>query len=224
MKESFVFYLSWADQVDKLNTEQKAAFLDGIIACARGDEFETDDLAVDILVDLASGQMGRDAEKYEEIRKKRAEYGRRGAQAKAKFAEAKQANAKNDLANVSKGLAKQAEYVYVYDNDNVNVNDTDNENVNVNVNGNGGGNVNVSSDNTTTAAPTLGEISVYFVRIGSKADPQKFYDYYGEEALANMDWKAKAEEWKKTQYQRQNSTERILQEWLKESQENSSET
>lgn len=210
MKESFVFYLSWADQVDKLNTEQKAAFLDGIIATARGEDFETEDLAVDILVDIAAGQMSRDADKYEEIRKKRAEYGKRGAQAKAKFAEAKQAKAKNDL-------AKQADNVYVYDNDNVNVNDNDNVNVNenVNVNGSGGGNVNgnVQAPPTTDLAPE--DIFSYFEEIGSKADPQRFIDYYGLEALSNMNWRKVADQWKQTQFTRKPKSDTLYEELMK---------
>ena len=85
------------------------------------------------------------------------------------------------------------------DTDTVNVNDTDN--VNVNDNDNVGGNDNVH-DAETAAAPTINEIKLFFQIIGSKADPKRFFEYYGPEALANMDWRTKAKEWKETEYNR----------------------
>lgn len=208
MKESFVFYLKWADQVDKLTVSQKAEFLNGVFAYARGDDFETDDLAVDILVDLVTEQMDRDSKKYE---------------AKVeRMAKARSKNPNNNQTNISqKSDSNQTNISSDNVNENVNVNDNvnDNENVNVNDNGGGGGNDNVSSDNSAAASPCPEEIKNYFEEIGSSADPERFMNYYGLGALSHMDWKAKANEWKKTQYIRKETEPdwmKELREWAKE--------
>ena len=199
-KNSFVFYRSFREAVAELPPEQRLEFYEAIIDYALdGTEPELTPL-MKALFKLAEPVLERNNTLYENGKKGGAPKGNSNA---AKNNQKQPKTTKNNQRLNSKQPSPS--------------NDVDVD-VDVDVEGDG------DAEGFTTAAPTIGEISVYFVRIGSKADPQKFYDYYGEEALANMDWKAKAEEWKKTQYQRQNSTERILQEWLKESQENSSET
>ena len=201
-KNSFVFYRSFREAVAELPPEQRLEFYEAIIDYALdGTEPELTPL-MKALFKLAEPVLERNNTLYENGKKGGAPKGNSNALKNNQ----KQPKTTKNNQNNQRLISKQP-------------NPSNDVDVDVDVDVEGDGDVEGS-----TAAPTLGEISVYFVRIGSKADPQKFYDYYGEEALANMDWKAKAEEWKKTQYQRQNSTERILQEWLKESQENSSET
>ena len=201
-KNSFVFYRSFREAVAELPPEQRLEFYEAIIDYALdGTEPELTPL-MKALFKLAEPVLERNNTLYENGKKGGAPKGNSNALKNNQ----KQPKTTKNNQNNQRLISKQPNPSHDVD-------------VDVDVDVEGDGDVEGS-----TAAPTLGEISVYFVRIGSKADPQKFYDYYGEEALANMDWKAKAEEWKKTQYQRQNSTERILQEWLKESQENSSDT
>jgi hypothetical protein len=220
MKESFVFYHEWAEAIKDLPDADRLAVYEAVIQFAATEEITELTGAAKVAFAFIRPQVERNSGKWEATKVKRAEAGRKGGlKTQADHADVVRANLKQNRSKTEAN--KQTEAVNV--NGNVNVNVNDNVNENVNVNGNGGGNDNVSCDTPTATAPTLGEISLFFVRIGSKADPQKFYDYYGPEALSNMDWHAKAEEWKKTQYARtDNSNERWIEEWLKDSQENSS--
>lgn len=204
-KNSFVFYRSFREAVAELPSEQRLEFYEAIIDYALdGTEPELSPL-MNAMFKLAEPVLERNNTLYEN--------GRKGGRPKKSTETKENQRLLSEKPKVINSKTKENQRLLTEKPSPSNDVDVD---VDVDVEEDGDG------DGFTTAAPTLGEISVYFVRIGSKADPQKFYDYYGEEALANMDWKAKAEEWKKTQYQRQNSTERILQEWLKDSQENNS--
>lgn len=213
-KTSVLFYKSFRDAAKELPSEQQLEFYEAIMDYGlEGIEPEGSGI-IKALFAIVKPLIDSSSNRYTAC----VENGRKGGRPKNQ-------NETKEKPKENQSETRTKPNPNLNDNDNDNDKYKDNDNVNVNDKDKDKGKGDDNGDLvSTTAAPTLGEISVYFVRIGSKADPQKFYDYYGEEALANMDWKAKAEEWKKTQYQRQNSTERILQEWLKESQENSSET
>ena len=188
MKESFVFYHEWAEAIKDLPNKDRLEIYEAIISYSETGEIKKLSGTAKVAFGFIKPQIDRNAGKYE---------------AKVeRMAKARSKNPNNNQTNISqKSDSNQtnisSDNVNVNDNDNVN----DNVNENVNVNGNGGGNGNVH-DAETAAAPTLNEIKLFFQIIGSKADPKRFFEYYGPEALSNMDWRAKAKEWKETEYNR----------------------
>lgn len=212
-KNSFVFYRSFREAVAELSPEQRLEFYEAIIDYALdGTEPELSPL-MNAMFKLAEPVLERNNTLYENGRKG----GRPKNQTKPKVIEPKTKENQRLLSEKPKVINSKTKENQRLLTEKPNPSNDVDVDVDVDVEEDGDG------EGFTAAAPTLGEISLFFVRIGSKADPQKFYDYYGPEALSNMDWHAKAEEWKKTQYARtDNSNERWIEEWLKESQENSS--
>lgn len=117
-KKSFVLYADMIGVVQKLPDEKAGQLLKLILAHVNGEEFDVDDLMLDIAFEPIKAQLTRDAEKWANTCKARSEAGKKGGRPK------KQSKAKKPIASFEKqSKAKKA------DNDN----DNDSETVNVNV-------------------------------------------------------------------------------------------
>ena len=75
-KTSFLLYTEFYQQIVKLSTEQKAELLDSIFLSAldREDEIKFTDLVTEIVFGFIKQQMDRNDEKFEEKKKRNAEY------------------------------------------------------------------------------------------------------------------------------------------------------
>lgn len=121
MKNSFILYTEIWPAIQKLDMEQRGKLFTAIMKHALGEEPEKLDILTDVIFTFIKSQLDRDEQKYQEVCKRRAEYGRRGGLATAKQKQAKASKSKQDQAN-------QADN----DNENDNENDNDNENENDN--------------------------------------------------------------------------------------------
>ena len=123
MKDSFILYTEQKEVIDKLSDEQAGKLIKAIYEYVETGKMPKLDITLELVIIPFKQNIDRNANKYEETKKKRSEAGKIGAEVK-KQRQAKQANA-----NFAKGKeAKQADNV----NEKVNVN----ENVNVNANDN----------------------------------------------------------------------------------------
>lgn len=126
-RDSFILYTEQKEVVDKLSDEQAGKIFKAIYEYIQTDKMPRLDGLLDIIIIPFKQSIDRNTEKWEEIKKKRSDAGKKGAEIK------KQNQAKEANAIVAKSIkANQAVSVPVNVNENVNVND----NVNVNVNDN----------------------------------------------------------------------------------------
>ena len=123
MKNSFILYTEIWPAIQKLDMEQRGKLFTAIMKHALGEEPEKLDILTDVIFTFIKSQLDRDEQKYQEVCKRRAEYGRRGGLATAKQKQAKATKSKQDQANQA-------------DNDNDNENDNENDNDNENENDN----------------------------------------------------------------------------------------
>lgn len=115
-KDTFILYTEQKEVIDKLSNEQAGKLIKAIYEYVETGEMPNLDNVLDLVIIPFKQNLDRNADKYEETKKKRSEAGKLGAEIK-KQKQAKQANAK--FANNKQ--ANQA--VNVNDNDNVNVNE-----------------------------------------------------------------------------------------------------
>ena len=122
-RRTFVFNIGWADDMEDLDNEARLKFFDAIIAYAKNGELPDNMTNMEMVIFKSiKRDIDLNNEKFETIKQKRSEAGRKGGQAKqanatfAKQEEAKQANAT---------FAKHNENVY----EDVYVNENENENV-----------------------------------------------------------------------------------------------
>lgn len=123
MKNSFILYTEIWPAIQKLDMEQRGKLFTAIMKHAIGEEPEKLDILTDVIFTFIKSQLDRDEQKYQEVCKRRAEYGRRGGLATAKQKQAKASKSKQDQAN-------QADNENDNDNDNEYDNDNENENDN----------------------------------------------------------------------------------------------
>lgn len=122
-KDTFILYTEQKEVIDKLSDEQAGKLIKAIYEYVETGEMPSLDNVLDLVIIPFKQNLDRNADKYEETKKKRSEAGKLGAEIK-KQKQAKQANAKF----VNNKQANQA--VNVNDNVNVNVNDNVNDNNN----------------------------------------------------------------------------------------------
>lgn len=126
MKNSFVLYTDYIDQIELLNMNQRGVLLTAMMMYVSGEPLPEMDGMTMMAFSFIKAQIDRDSDKYDKTVEARREAGRKGG--KAKQANANIANQnKAKLANAS--IAKQTETKQadnVNDNDNVNVNDKNN--------------------------------------------------------------------------------------------------
>lgn len=123
MKNSFILYTEIWPAIQKLDMEQRGKLFTAIMKHAIGEPPEKLDILTDVVFTFIASQLDRDEQKYQEVCKRRAEYGRRGGLATAKQKQAKASKSKQDQAN-------QADNENDNDNDNEYDNDNENENDN----------------------------------------------------------------------------------------------
>ncbi|MBR1555408.1 MAG: hypothetical protein IJ644_08465 [Oscillospiraceae bacterium] len=135
-KKSFILYLDRKKELDMLSDEQAGKIFKAVYQYAEdGTESEFDELVLNVIFSVFRSQIDMNAEKYAEICKKRAEYGKKGGAPKGN----QNASKKEESDKTSISLYEQANQP---DNENANENDNDNENANENVNANVNENVN----------------------------------------------------------------------------------
>ena len=124
-KKSFLLYIDRKQELDMLTDAQAGILFKAIMAYAdSGQELQTDELALKLMFSVFRSQLDRNAEKYEEVCKKRSEAGKKGGRPK------KEEATESKKSNCFFEKAKKA------DNDNVNENENENDNVNVSDNEN----------------------------------------------------------------------------------------
>ena len=119
-KETFIAYAEWIETFEMLENEEAGKLIKHLLAYVNDKNPEMEDRMLKILFQPMKMQLKRDLKKYEEIKKKRAQAGKKGG--KKTQAQAKQANASSAKQNQS----NQA--VHVNDNGNVNDNDISSSN------------------------------------------------------------------------------------------------
>ena len=119
-KKSFIAYADWVSVFNMLTDEEAGKLVKLIFSYVNDENPEVQDRVLKMAFEPIKSQLKRDLSKWVEIKEKRREAGRKGAEAKAE--QNKQMLANADFAEQT--LAKQAVNV------NVNVNDNVNDNVN----------------------------------------------------------------------------------------------
>lgn len=123
--DSFVLYTDYAEKLKKLPLEQIGAVFLAIFDYVTDGKEPNLEPAADMCFSFIKSQIDRDKEKYETIKKQRAESGSKGGKRRAENIMANQANANFGITNE----ANQADNVYVSGNVNENGNVSDNEDV-----------------------------------------------------------------------------------------------
>ena len=124
MKDSFILYTEQKEVIDKLSDEQAGKLIKAIYEYVETGQMPKLNALLEIVIIPFKQNIDRNANKYEETKKKRSEAGKIGAEVKKQM-KAKQANAKF----VKNKQADQADNVNDNENVNENVNDNDNDNV-----------------------------------------------------------------------------------------------
>ena len=123
MKNSFVIYTDYMEQVELLTMEQRGILFTSIMAYASEKELPDMDGMTKMAFSFIKATMDRDMEKYRQTVEKRKEAGKLGGRPKANgFSE------KQDKAKKANGFSEKQDKAKKPDNDSVN----DNDNVNVN--------------------------------------------------------------------------------------------
>lgn len=132
MKNSFVLYTDYKQQIDCLSREQKGDLLDAIFQYAEKMTDESVEVVLDDVTKMAFGfikaQLDRDYKKYLEISEKRSIAGSKGGAPKGNKNASKQASAYFDKQNKQMKAKQAKQPVNDNDNDNENVTDKDNDN------------------------------------------------------------------------------------------------
>jgi len=174
-KKSFVLYCDLLHTVEKLPDEVAGKLFKLILEYVNDKNPDTDDVLLSVAFEPIKRQLKRDLKDWEEIKKKRAEAGRKGGKAtQSKF--------KQNQAKLKQSQANQAVTVTVTDT--VNVNDT----------------VNVISEKAT---PTIEMVKEYFDSRGYLEEfANNFFHYYQSLEWVNkkgydvaITWRNTAEIW-----------------------------
>ena len=124
MKNSFVIYTDYMEQVELLTMEQRGILFTSIMAYASEKELPDMDGMTKMAFSFIKATMDRDMEKYRQTVEKRKEAGKLGGRPKADGSSEKQSKAKKANGFSEKqDKAKKPDNDSVNDNDNVNVND-----------------------------------------------------------------------------------------------------
>jgi len=181
-KDSFILYTEQKAVVDKLTDEQAGKLIKAIYEYEETGEIPELDSVLDLVFTPFKIALDKNDSKWEEIKQKRSEAGKIGAE-KKKQKQAKEANA-NFAKQKKQKEAKQA----------VNVND----NVNVNV-------IKKKNNKKKITQPSLEEIENYIKEKQLKVNAKDFYEYFTEgnwiDSKGNevKNWKLKLLTWDKFQ-------------------------
>ena len=198
MKDSFVLYTKYLDNIQALSMEQRGMLFTSLMLYASGQEPEEMDPVTAMAFSFIKSQMDKDIEKYNETCAKRSEAGKIGGRPK-KQEEAKKANGffenqkKQEEAKKANGFfenqkkqgkAKKADNEYEYDNDN-----------------------DLLKENTKRkvfSTPTVDDVRAYCLERNNKVDPQSFVDFYESKGWMigknkMKDWKAAVRTWERSE-------------------------
>ncbi|MBE99344.1 DUF6291 domain-containing protein [Flavobacterium coralii] len=164
-KKSFVAYTDWGNIFNMLNDDEAGKLAKHLFSFVSGETNELESRMLKIVFEPIRSTIIRDLEKYEQVKERRAEAGRKGgikSGVSRKQNEANEANASFDKQN----KANEA------------VNDTDTGNGNVNDTGNGNSKSKVDIESRKLKfASTLQEFNNTYPRSMLK----EFYEYWTEE-------------------------------------------
>lgn len=194
MKDSFVLYTKYLDNIQALSMEQRGMLFTSLMLYASGQEPEEMDPVTAMAFSFIKSQMDKDIEKYNETCAKRSEAGKLGGRPK-KQEEAKKANGFYENQK-KQGKAKKADNEYEYDNDN-----------------------DLLKENTKRkvfSTPTVDDVRAYCLERNNKVDPQSFVDFYESKGWMigknkMKDWKAAVRTWEKNETKtRQEGTAKLV--------------
>lgn len=200
MKKSFVLYTEIWPAIQKLDMEQRGALFTAIMQHALGEEPDKLDILTDIVFSFIASQMDRADEKYQDVCRRRAEYGRRGglASAQAKASKSKQRQANQADSDNEPDSDPDSER----DSDNEPEHDSENESPKGDSSCIGANARTTKTTKSSWRAPSVDEVQAYCWERSNSVDPEAFVDYY--EANGWMvgrshmkDWKAAVRTWER---------------------------
>lgn len=187
MKDSFILYLENKEQIDFLTNEQKGVLLDAIFAYAETGETPKLDKTVALVFSVIRSRLDRDAEKYEERRRKNAENGSRGGRPKNQTVSEETEKTERFFEK-----PKKADNDPDPDNDNDPDNDPDND----------AQGESKKKRGAKFAPPSVEQVAEYVKERGNKVDPEAFVDFYaskgwkvGDQPM--KDWRAAVRTWER---------------------------
>lgn len=119
MKESFVLYVKYLENIEMLSMEQRGILITALMSYVAGKDIPDMDGMTAMAYSFIKSQVDRDFEKYEETCRKRSEAGKLGGRPKAKDCEGKQRKAKkaNGFSEKQNNPDNDNEYENEYEND-----------------------------------------------------------------------------------------------------------
>lgn len=198
MKNSFVMYTDYMEQVSMLSREQRGDLFTAIMAYASNTELPNMDGVTMMAFCFIRSQMDRDRSKYQETIEKRREAGKQGGRPKA--------NGSDEKAKKAKGFSEKQTEAKKADN----VNENDNVDVNVNVNENVDEDekekkkgTNVPKEKSRFVPPSVENVTEYCRENDYRyVDANHFVDFYisknwyvGKNKM--KDWKAAVRNWQR---------------------------
>lgn len=185
MRDSFILYTRYMEQIKLLNNEQRGILLTAIYSYVMETDLPDMDGMTEMAFSFIRFQLEKDAAKYNEVCQKRREAGRAGGIAKANAILEKQnvanlANATFEKQNIANAGKKKQTVANLADSDNDNEYENDiKEKINKKEN---------------FKPPTMEEVRAYCVDRGNDIDAQSFVDFY--ESKGWMIGKNKMKDWK----------------------------
>ena len=117
MRDSFVLYTSYIEQISLLDNEQRGVLLTAIYSYVMENELPDMDGMTKMAFSFIKSQLDKDLKKYEEVCRKRREAGKAGGRPKANGFPEKQTKA-NGFSEKQSKPDNEYEYEYEYDNEN----------------------------------------------------------------------------------------------------------
>lgn len=232
MKNSFVMYTDYMEQVSMLSREQRGDLFTAIMAYASNTELPNMDGVTMMAFCFIRSQMDRDRSKYQETIEKRREAGKQGGRPKANGSDekAKKANGFSE----KQTEAKKADNVNENDNVDVNVNENVDEDEKEKKKG-----TNVPKEKSRFVPPSVENVTEYCRENDYRyVDANYFVDFYisknwyvGKNKM--KDWKAAVRNWQRQEsakhklYSQKEETEKqeesrgMMYEWAMTKGENS---
>lgn len=182
MKDSFVLYTKYLDNIQALSMEQRGMLFTSLMLYASGEEPEKMDPVTSMAFSFIKTQMDKDIEKYNETCAKRSEAGKLGGRPK-KQDEAKKANGFSEKQK-KQVKAKKADNDNEYDNDN-----------------------DLLKENTKRkvfSPPTVEDVRAYCSERNNTVDPHAFVDFYESKGWMigknkMRDWKSALRNWERSE-------------------------
>lgn len=142
-KKSFVLYADLLSVVDKMPDDKAGELLKHILRYVNDLNPETDDLLVQVAFEPIKNQLKRDLKKWEDLKVKRSEAGKRSAEARAKKDQQKGTNSTsvksveqsstnstvNDTVNVTVNVNDNVNDKYYYEKDNLKLSEEEKEKI-----------------------------------------------------------------------------------------------